>query len=166
MSPAAADPYKVLGVSPEVSDEELRVAYRHLVQLHHPDHNQGSADSARRFEEIQQAYADVTKLRKAGAGDHLTARIAELEHELREAQRAREQQLRDAQHAREQALRDAREAAAERDPKTARSRTERPSDEELGYVRTDDSFSKILADARAELADRISEALERRRRGH
>jgi hypothetical protein len=73
--------------------------------------------------------------------------------------------LRDAQRAREQALRDAREAASESDPQTAHGRTERPSDEELGYVRTDDSFSKILADARAELADRISEALERRRRG-
>ena len=34
---------------------------------------------------------------------------------------------------------------------------ERPSDEELGYIHTDDSFSKILADAASELSQRASE---------
>jgi hypothetical protein len=37
---------------------------------------------------------------------------------------------------------------------------QRPSDEELGYISTDDSFSKILADAASELSERISEARE------
>jgi hypothetical protein len=32
------------------------------------------------------------------------------------------------------------------------------SDEELGYIHTDDSFGKILADARHELSERFSEA--------
>ena len=36
-------------------DDELHAAYRHLVQLHHPDHNNGSPESARRFEAVQEA---------------------------------------------------------------------------------------------------------------
>ena len=42
-------------------------------------------------------------------------------------------------------------------PASAPSAAQRPSDEELGYVRTDDSFLKILADAREELVDGLRE---------
>ena len=56
------DPYTVLGVEPGVSDEELRSAYRRLVQLHHPDHNNGSAEAARRFEAVQEAWAEIRRL--------------------------------------------------------------------------------------------------------
>ncbi|MGO9883725.1 MAG: J domain-containing protein, partial [Solirubrobacteraceae bacterium] len=59
----SSDPYATLGVSPGASDAELRAAYRRLVQLHHPDHNGGSAESALRFEEVQNAYARVRQLR-------------------------------------------------------------------------------------------------------
>ena len=60
-----------------------------------------------------------------------------------------ERQVREAHEARERARRAAAEAAA---------RTERrPTDEELGYVRTDDTFSAVMADARSELAARLSE---------
>jgi hypothetical protein len=152
------DPYQTLGVNRSVSDAELRAAYRRLVQQHHPDHNGGSAESARRFEEVQDAYAQVLGQRKGHAqppppraqaappDPDLDARMANLERELRDAQAARER----AQAARERARRAAREAAA----------AERPSDEELGYVETNDSFSKILADARDELAGRFSDVRE------
>jgi hypothetical protein len=35
---------------------------------------------------------------------------------------------------------------------------DRPSDEELGYYTTDDSFSKILDDAASEVSERFTEA--------
>jgi len=67
-----------------------------------------------------------------------------------------EREVRAAHAARERVRRAAREAAAAEEPE----RPERPSDEELGYVTTDDSFTKILTDARAEIVDRFSEARE------
>ncbi len=144
-----------------MSDEELRAAYRRLVQLHHPDHNNGSPESARRFEEVQEAYAAITRERRRaptrprsapppppGSPD-VEQRLADLERELRERARA----------ARERAQRAAREAAAsatrsksERS-KSERSKSERPTDEELGYIKTDDSLGNILADGLDEFAD-------------
>lgn len=163
MDDTIGDPYVTLGVAPGASEEELRAAYRRLVQLHHPDHNGGSAESTRRFEEIQGAYARIRRLREAPSslresppplresppprpspqsGPSLNpdreARLAKMERDIREAHLARER----AQQA-------AREAATDR--------PRRPSDEELGYVKTDDSFTKIFADARTELATRFSE---------
>ena len=151
-----ADPYAVLGVRADASDEEVRSAYRRLVQLHHPDHNHGSAESERRFEEVQEAYAQVRKLRASGthaaappppppraAGDpDLDARLKDMERDLREAHLARER---------------GRRAAAEA---AASSERKRPSDEELGYIKTDDSFSKIFADAGASLSEQLAELFD------
>src|ERR1700749_612077 len=65
---SSGDAYLTLGISPTASDAEVRSAYRRLVQLHHPDHNGGSPESERRFEEVQEAYAAVRALRAAGTG--------------------------------------------------------------------------------------------------
>lgn len=150
MATRGRDPYRVLRVPRNASDEEVRSAYRRLAQLHHPDHNGGSLEAARRFEEVQDAYAEIVRRRRGApaaqrATSHvhvdpdLERQLADLERELRNAARA----------AREQARRVAREAAA-----TYKHAT----DEELGYIHTDDSFGKILADARHELSERFSEA--------
>ena len=55
----------------------------------------------------------------------------------------------------ERELREARDAAREaiRD-----ARGGRPTDEDLGYYTTDDSFAKILADVRTEVSDKLSDA--------
>jgi DnaJ domain len=149
MSASQADPYKTLGVDSGASDAELHAAYRRLVQLHHPDHNQGSSAAARRFEEVQDAYAQITRLRRmtphadqepphSPVDPDVESRLADIERQVREAHVARER---------------ARQAARRAAEQTER----RPSDEDLGYVTTDDTFSKLLADARGELAERLAE---------
>lgn len=154
------DPFRVLGVSRNAPDAEIRAAYRRLVQLHHPDHNGGSAESARRFEEVQDAYAEIKRIRRTGGETRRTAappppRASEADVEAQLADL--ERQVREAHEARERARRAAAEAAARA---AAQRQRRRPSDEELGYVHTDDTFSKLLADARSELAARINEGLD------
>ncbi len=249
MAKTGRDPYEVLGVARSASDAEVRAAYRRLVQLHHPDHNAGSAQAARRFAEVQEAYTQVQRLRAqtgsaraatggaaapraatpgqtsprtaqtsprtgqtsprtgqtsprtgqtsprtgqtpprtgqtpprtgrtpprtgqtpprtgqprtatahrvgsqpAGgqAGDlDVNARMAELERELRAAQLARERARSAARAAAAASAASGSETDGSAGPS---SRAGRPSDEELGYYTTDDSFAKILADARSEL---------------
>jgi len=165
-------PYETLGVKPTATDAEVRSAYRRLVQLHHPDHNAGSAESARRFEEVQEAYAQIQRLRKTKprqsppkADPDLENRMADLERQVRAAHEARERARREAEAARERARKAAREATAQHRPITDQHRPttdqHRPTDEELGYYTTEDSFTKILSDAREELAGRFADT-----RGH
>jgi curved DNA-binding protein CbpA len=153
MARRSGDPCKVLGVGARASDEEVRAAYRRLVRLTHPDHNGGSPESARRFEAVQEAYAQIRELRasapqtesaprpRVDVDPGLEARLANMERDLREAHQARER---------------ARRAASE----AAAAQRKRPSDEELGYITTDDSFSKILDDAAHELSELFSDARE------
>ena len=53
------DPYKVLGVSPNASDEEIKQAYRALAKKYHPDRNPGDAEAARRMQQINAAYEQI-----------------------------------------------------------------------------------------------------------
>ncbi len=62
------DPYKVLGVSRDASDDEIKRVYREMVKKYHPDNYQDSplADLAQqKMAEINNAYDDITKQRKA-----------------------------------------------------------------------------------------------------
>ncbi len=65
------DPYSVLGVSQDASDEEVKKAYRELARKYHPDNYQNNplADLAEeKMKEINEAYDQITKQRKAGGG--------------------------------------------------------------------------------------------------
>jgi curved DNA-binding protein CbpA len=157
------DPYRILEVPPTASDAELRAAYRRAVQRTHPDHNP-APDAADAFEAVQEAWSQIRRRRADGpaggearpaaaagpSGDaDLEARLAAMEEELRAARAARDR-----------AERAAREAAA---TAHAGAAADRPSDEDLGYIRTDDSLGKILSDARDELLGDLRDTPARER---
>lgn len=61
------DPYKVLGVSPSATDEQIKEAYRNLAKKYHPDQYADSplkdlADE--KMKEINEAYDTITAQRK------------------------------------------------------------------------------------------------------
>ena len=67
------DPYSVLGVSPNASDEEIKKAYRELARKYHPDNYQNNplADLAEeKMKEINEAYETITKQRSGGGGSY------------------------------------------------------------------------------------------------
>ena len=59
------DPYKVLGVSPDASDEEIKKAYRRLAKQYHPDVNPGDEAAARKMQQINAAYEQIKNPEKA-----------------------------------------------------------------------------------------------------
>lgn len=61
------DPYRVLGVSPSATDDEIKQAYRALAKKYHPDVNNGSAEAEARMKEVNEAYSLVMKMRREGA---------------------------------------------------------------------------------------------------
>lgn len=50
------DYYKILGVSKDATDAQLKTAFKKLALKHHPDRNGGSEEAAKKFKEIGEAY--------------------------------------------------------------------------------------------------------------
>lgn len=65
------DPYQVLGIDPDASDEEIRAAYLRQIQAHPPERD------AEAFERVRDAYAELRDprertRRRLFSGDPLT----------------------------------------------------------------------------------------------
>ena len=65
------DPYSVLGVKPDASDQEIKKAYRELARKYHPDNyvDNPLADLAEeKMKEVNEAYEAIQKQRSGGGG--------------------------------------------------------------------------------------------------
>jgi len=56
------DPYELLGITSEATEEELRDAYRRMAKMYHPDSNQG-VGNVEGFMKVQAAYHAILKER-------------------------------------------------------------------------------------------------------
>lgn len=63
------DYYEVLGVSRDVSSEDIKKAYRKAALQHHPDRNSGNKEAEEKFKEISEAYAVLYDPEKRGMYD-------------------------------------------------------------------------------------------------
>ncbi len=64
------DPYKVLGISPNATNEEVKAAYKALVKKYHPDNYADSPISdiaEEKMQEINEAYDEILRQRAEGA---------------------------------------------------------------------------------------------------
>jgi DnaJ-class molecular chaperone len=58
------DPYEVLGVSKNASEDEIKKAYRKLARDFHPDRNPGDKSAETKFKEVQEAFAILSDKEK------------------------------------------------------------------------------------------------------
>lgn len=67
------DPYSILGVSPNASDEEVKKAYRKLSRIYHPDaniDNPNKEQAEEKFKQVQQAYEQIMREREQGSAGY------------------------------------------------------------------------------------------------
>lgn len=67
------DFYKILGVSKDVSDAELKKKYRKLARENHPDSNPGDAKAEARFKDISEAYSVLSEPERRKEYDSIRA---------------------------------------------------------------------------------------------
>lgn len=97
-----ANAHRILGVSSNASDTEVKKAYRKMALRYHPDVN-NSADAQAKFLVVTKAYQDLllgdTRARVPAPGTYQTAKDfeEELKQKQREAAKARIRKMRKAQ---------------------------------------------------------------------
>ena len=66
------DPYKILGISPDATDDQVKAAYREMARKYHPDQygdNPLSDLAQEKMQEINEAYDEIVRMRREGAGN-------------------------------------------------------------------------------------------------
>ncbi|WP_343188312.1 molecular chaperone DnaJ [Buchnera aphidicola (Ceratoglyphina bambusae)] len=66
---AKKDYYKVLGISPEANDLEIKRAYKKLAIKYHPDRNHGNKIYENKFKEVKEAYEILSDSKKRESYD-------------------------------------------------------------------------------------------------
>lgn len=61
-----SDPYKVLGIDRNATDDEVKKAYRNMARKYHPDRNPGNTAAEDMFKVVNEAYDQIMNERKNG----------------------------------------------------------------------------------------------------
>lgn len=69
MAMTTRDPYEVLGVARDATQDQVRAAYRRLAKRHHPDLNPGDKTAEARFKEISAAHELLSDAERRGKFD-------------------------------------------------------------------------------------------------
>lgn len=67
------NPYDVLGVRPDASEDEIKKAYKALSRKYHPDaniNNPNKEQAEEKFKQVQQAYSQIMDARKHGSNGY------------------------------------------------------------------------------------------------
>ncbi|MBR7092998.1 MAG: J domain-containing protein [Clostridia bacterium] len=80
------DPYQVLGISPDATDEQVKAAYRELAKKYHPDHygdNPLSDLAQEKMQQINEAYDTIIKQRRAGRSGGARSQYGDIRNLIR-----------------------------------------------------------------------------------
>lgn len=61
----ADDPYRILGISSDASEDEIKAAYRRMAKKYHPDINH-APDAEAKMKEVNDAYSQLMKMKRGG----------------------------------------------------------------------------------------------------
>ncbi len=60
------DPFQVLGVSQNATEEDIKSAYHKLAKKYHPDLHPGDKQAEAKMKEVNEAYAEAIRIKKGG----------------------------------------------------------------------------------------------------